>query len=158
MYVWRAGFLSGDFYPHPLLCSTHGPIDVLPDHMHEGEVIEPWDLSASLAFGAKSFVEYPTDVHGYQEKPQIVAWGKVIELRPTRARRVPYTGEPDYPANARPFGVVGAYDGHRVGVGRVAVDSTWHHFFDINLIGDPVAAFPKTQGFRASPEGLAVPC
>ncbi len=52
--------------------------------------------------------------------------------------------------------MVGAYDGHRVGVGRVAVDSTWHHFFDINLIGDPVAPFPKTEGFNASPEGKAV--
>jgi hypothetical protein len=39
-------------------------------------------------------------------------------------------------------------------VGRVAVDSTWHHFFDINLIGDPVAPFPKNHGFNASPTGL----
>lgn len=32
--------------------------------------------------------------------------------------------------------MIGAWDGHRVGKGRVVVDSTWHHFFDINLTGD----------------------
>lgn len=36
----------------------------------------------------------------------------------------------------------------------MAVDSTWHHFFDINLIGDPLAPFPKTEGFNASPSGV----
>lgn len=65
-----------------------------------------------------------------------------------------HVDDPTHIANARSFGVVGAYDGHRVGVGRVTVDSTWHHFFDINLIGDPVAPFPKTQGFKASADGL----
>jgi hypothetical protein len=35
----------------------------------------------------------------------------------------------------------------------VAVDSTWHHFFDINLIGDPLAPNPKDKGFKATPEG-----
>jgi hypothetical protein len=36
---------------------------------------------------------------------------------------------------------------------RVVVDSTWHHFFDINLIGDPLALAPKNQGFKASGNG-----
>ena len=35
----------------------------------------------------------------------------------------------------RAFGVVGAYDGHEAEVGRVAVDSTWHHFVNINIDG-----------------------
>jgi hypothetical protein len=30
----------------------------------------------------------------------------------------------------------------------VAVDSTWHHFFDINLIGDPAASGDKKLGFN----------
>src|SRR5438093_2527534 len=55
----------------------------------------------------------------------------------------------------RGLGIVGAYDGHRVGVGRVGVDSTWHHWFDINLIGDPIAPPPKNLGFNASDEGRA---
>lgn len=34
--------------------------------------------------------------------------------------------------------MIGAYDGHRVDVGRIVADSTWHHRFDINLDGfDP---------------------
>jgi hypothetical protein len=49
----------------------------------------------------------------------------------------------------REFGVIGAYDGHRVGVGRVAVDSSWHHFFNINLKGDcSVHSGPKKNGFH----------
>ena len=50
----------------------------------------------------------------------------------------------------------GAYDGHRVSVGRVVVQSTWHHLFNINLKGVPGNADPvKSQGFYASPQGLA---
>ena len=33
------------------------------------------------------------------------------------------------------FGLVGAYDGDSVGIGRVVVDSTWHHWFSYNLHG-----------------------
>jgi hypothetical protein len=31
--------------------------------------------------------------------------------------------------------MVGVYDGERVGLGRVVVDSTWHHWFSYNLSG-----------------------
>src|SRR5262249_31270242 len=83
----------------------------------------------------------------------IVAWGKVVGETITSTEGA-HVGDSSHVAKARSFGVVGAYDGQRVGVGRVAVDSTWHHFFDINLIGDPVAPFPKTEGFKASPDGV----
>jgi hypothetical protein len=33
------------------------------------------------------------------------------------------------------FGLVGAYDGDAVGLGRVIVDSTWHHWFSYNIVG-----------------------
>ena len=33
------------------------------------------------------------------------------------------------------FPVIGAYDGDDVGIGRVVVDSTWHHWFSYNLHG-----------------------
>jgi hypothetical protein len=151
-YAWSGTALAGFFYPHPVLCGLRGPIGVLPDHMHEGEVIEPWDTSATLTFAGKSFVEYPVDASGNQEAPQIIAWGKVLAETNVSTEGV-HTGDPNNTATPRSFGVVGAYDGHRVGVGRVVVDSTWHHFFDINLIGDPAAPFPKTQGFNATPAG-----
>jgi hypothetical protein len=155
MYVWRAGFFSSQLYPHPLLCGPKGPIRVLPDHMHEGEVIVPWDPTASLTYDGHTFTEYPTDSGGHRELPEIVGWGKVVAETDVSTEYA-HTGDPTNVAIARDFGVIGAYDGHRVGVGRVAVDSTWHHFFDINLIGDPIAPFPKTEGFNASTDGKAV--
>ncbi len=153
-YSQRRNLSTALQYPHPLMCGPRGAIQVAPDHMHEGEVIEPSDTGATLTFGAKSFVEYPTGPGGVQPVPEIVAWGKVLAESDTSTESA-HTGDPRNIANARRFGVVGAYDGHRAGVGRVAVDSTWHHFFDINLIGDPVAPFPKTQGFNASADGVA---
>ena len=83
----------------------------------------------------------------------LVAAGRGERLGDERPKAFARLGDPGDVAQERRFGVVGAYDGHRAGVGRVAVDSTWHHFFDINLIGDPVAPFPKTEGFKASAQG-----
>jgi hypothetical protein len=34
---------------------------------------------------------------------------------------------------ARHFPAIGVYDGHGIEHGRVLVDSTWHHWFDMNL-------------------------
>jgi len=53
------------------------------------------------------------------------------------------------------FGGVSAYDGWPVGVGRVVTDSTFQHFIDINLIGDPGTGVPAyaQQGFNASVTG-----
>lgn len=142
-------------YPHPVMCGVNGPIRVAPDHMHEGEVIVPWDLNATLTFAGQNFVEYPTNGSGQKWPPQIIAWGQVVAETNTSTENA-HTGDPNDIATPRTFGVVGAYDGQRVGVGRVVVDSTWHHFFDINLIGDPVAPYPKTLGFKASAAGQAV--
>lgn len=153
LFIFSNSYFITYAYPHPLLCGPNGTITVLPDHMHEGEVIEPWDINTTLTFEGESFVEYPKDKFGIQERPKIIAWGEVIASTDPSSEPA-HTGDPGYVATARSFGVIGAYDGHRVGVGRVAVDSTWHHFFDINLIGDPIAPPPKTEGFKASPSGL----
>jgi hypothetical protein len=141
-------------YPHPVMCGVRGPITVAPDHMHEGEVIVPWDLNATLTFAGQNFVEYPADGQGRQWPPQIIAWGRVLAETNVSTEGA-HVGDPTDIATPRAFGVVGAYDGQRVGIGRVVVDSTWHHFFDINLIGDPIAPAPKTLGFKASPSGQA---
>jgi hypothetical protein len=142
-------------HPHPVMCGPKGPIRVAPDHMHEGEVIVPSTLNATLSFAGEDFVEYRKDALGQQWRPEIIAWGRVV-AETNVSTEYAHTGDPSHVANPRSFGVVGAYDGHRVGVGRVVVDSTWHHFFDINLIGDPIAPYPKTLGFKASAPGEAV--
>lgn len=151
-YTGQAAPLWQWTYPHPLMCGPRGALRVAPDHMHEGEVIVPWDPDAILTFAGKSFTEYPAGTAGPRPLPEIVAWGRTLaETNLT----VPYhLSDPNHVADARSFGVVGAYDGHRAGVGRVAVDSTWHHFFDINLIGDPVASYPKSLGFKVSTSGI----
>lgn len=132
-------------YPHPLLCGPRGPIRVLPDHPHEGECYVPDDLGATFTFAGYRVTEYPQGV-----APEVVAWSTIrarpAELDPRKGR-----------LNAQTFGAVGAYDGHRAGVGRVAVDATWHHFFNVNLVGDPTVPHDpvKSVGFAASAAGRA---
>lgn len=140
-------------YPHPLLCGPLGTIDVMPDHMHEGEVITPWELNRTFTFAGKHFTEYPNNPNtGKPPVPEIIAWNQVLRHE-TPSTENEHIGDPSNFTNPRTFGSIGAYDGHLAKVGRIVTDSTWHHFFDINLIGDPVAPPPKTQGFKASADG-----
>jgi hypothetical protein len=88
----------------------------------------------------------------------VIAWADVS------AAHTDWDADPNKgPANPKRFPVIGAYDGHLAGVGRVVVDATWHHWFDTNLIGCSVdlidsepmdATNPKTKGFRVSNQGL----
>ena len=130
-------------YPHPLLCGPRGAIQVLPDHPHEGECYEPSDLSASFTFDGHTTTEYPAGA-----APEVIAWSTI------RGGRT--SSDVKGFLNPRQFGAIGAYDGHRVGVGRVSVDATWHHFFDVNLIGELGEPDPiKGIGFNATPAGHA---
>lgn len=135
-------------FPHPLLCGPKGIIKVLPDHPHEGECVVPSDLSRSYTFAGYTIQEYPNLPGGGPLAPEIVAYGDVIGGHTTDAKPT---------VNARRFAVIGAYDGHRASVGRVAVDSTWHHLFDVNLTGaeDAPTGSIKSKGFPASAAGIA---
>ncbi|MFI6098084.1 hypothetical protein ACIA8G_21200 [Lentzea sp. NPDC051213] len=129
-------------HPHPLLCGPRGVITVLPDHPHEGECYVPADLSATFTFDGYQTTEYPGGI-----APEVIATsaqcGHVDDV---------HKGVVD----SAFFGAIGAYDGFRAGVGRVVVDATWHHFFDINLIGVLGSADPvKGKGFLASDAGKA---
>ena len=130
---WQRAFWPFAFRrrPHPVLCHpTLGPIDVMPDHAHEGLCVETADIPAAATFdfdstGAK--LEYPPSTSGgTQPLPMMVAYGSTL-------------GDPPYnftkgaqPARAR-FPMISVYDGHEAGVGRVATDSTWHHWMDVNI-------------------------
>lgn len=107
-------FYSYVKFPHPVLCSPDGVINRLPDHMHEGLCEVPTDLNWQPTFDGYTIEEYPS-VSGSKLKPEIVAYAR------------DHNGDQN-------FGVICALDGHRHGeIGRVLVDATWHHFFDINI-------------------------
>lgn len=115
-------------YPHPLLSKSRGVIKVLPDHMHEGECYVDEDLTKTFSFDGYTTTEYPIlPKTGKPLKPEVIAEAIVIG-----GHKDEYS---NLPTKAKIFGVLGAYDGHKVNVGRVAVDATWHHFVNINIIG-----------------------
>ncbi len=118
--------------PHPVLCHpTLGPIDVMPDHAHEGLCHDTGtiDLDAAYDFGEGKEAEYPDALNGGPKpEPTVIAYGATLASPPYVFSKGPQ------PARSR-FPMISVYDGHRAGVGRVATDSTWHHWFDVN-IGD----------------------
>lgn len=131
-YSWR---------PHPLLCAGKlGMIDVLPDHPHEGWINETAEINLTANILINSVPagmepkEYPT-VGGDQPKPEVIAWGNTPPAPP----HIQEKGA----SPAKRFGIIGVYDGHRISlendtkrVGRVVVDSTWHHWMSVNLSGE----------------------
>lgn len=139
--------------PHPLLCGEHGVIDHFPDHMHEGSVVEDEDVELDRPLGIPGFdgVEYPTAplVIGPTHDISAAAHGGLAGLaggpgpgevagpfgiRP-RPHMVAHGLTTNRDAQPKRFGLIAAYDGDAAEVGRVVVDSTWHHWFSMNLVG-----------------------
>lgn len=130
---WTPARHRGGFRPHPVMCGPHGPIDVFPDHKHEGEAVTPEQPDAD---------EWPT-VNGHRELPVVIACGRI--------------SDPNSDKFGQEIGLVSAYDGHKVNLGRIVADSSWHHWFDKNLLGIPFQSPPNPYaGFDATPEGRAV--
>lgn len=112
--------------PHPVLCHpTLGPIDVMPDHAHEGLCVPSPDLAANKKFVAQP--EYPDALGGEPKpEPKIIAYGSNLAHPPYLFSKGPQPAR-----NSNPM--IAVYDGHPAGVGRVATDSTWHHWMDVNI-------------------------
>jgi hypothetical protein len=133
---------------HPMLQGPNGTISQFPDHMHEGEAIAPPAsfLTAppivyhGATLGTQSFTEYPT-VGGHQEKPRVIATVTEIPNHTTVVGGSPSSAD-DVPTDNPPktAGALSIYDGYNAGVGRVLTGSTFHHYLDINLTGDPTTA------------------
>ena len=119
------------YRPHPVLCGPDGPIDVLPDHQHEGEALAPMPAAGDPIWPTKA---------GHQESPQVIAWGRIKDPNATK--------------HGQEIGVISAYNGHNADVGRILADSTWHHWFDINLTGIAPGPSPYA-GFDETPAGQA---
>lgn len=125
----RLGHLREAHYPHEILCHpTHGAIDVMPDHPHEGECFRPRDIELDSKVRFATTVgdddEYP-EVGGARERPAIIATGKNShQYFLSKGEVDPYT-----------FNMISVYDGYKANVGRVVVDSTWHHWYGMNIDG-----------------------
>lgn len=132
--IWSPVVFKNRYRPHPVFCGPDGPIDVFPDHQHEGEALAPIPSAGDPNWPSKA---------GYQERPYVIAWGRINDPSATR--------------HGQEIGLASAYDGHNVDVGRIVADSTWHHWFDINLTGlaGHVAPSPYA-GFDATPSGQDV--
>ncbi|WP_143139126.1 hypothetical protein [Lentzea waywayandensis] len=118
--------------PHPLFCGRSGPIEVFPDHMHEGALAFPASYPED---------EWPSGPHG-QLLPEVVAFGTDKRF-------------------ARTYELVSAYDGTPASVGRIVADTTWHHYFNVNLRGfsagpvrDAIADFYVNLAVWLSPPAL----
>ena len=124
-------------FPHPLLTGRESPISVLPDHMHEGECVVPKgsELKGTFTVNGKEFCEFPVWESDKPMPPETVAIG-------TSAGGYwkSLLGTDVMPVEPRCFKVIVVYEGDRIAVdgtklGRVVVDSSFHHFVDINLRG-----------------------
>lgn len=150
---------------HPLLCTASGVIDTFPDHMHEGEVIDDAEVALDVPLEIPGYdrPEYPYGRPGPiveaaaqgvtpplpRPTPHVVAYGLTTNLIPLE----PPVGGISYLllAARKRFGILGAYDGDAAGIGRVVVDSTWHHWFSYNLHGfvsaQPDLVFSHMQAY-----------
>jgi hypothetical protein len=156
--VRTTSILARPMVPHPLLCAPGGAVvDKFPDHMHEGDVIDddevdldsplgipgyerdeyPFDEPVATAGGVAAAVAPEVEDPRPRPRPHVVAYGRTTNPAidtappplPNRLARVSPV------RTTKRFGLVSAYDGDRVGIGRVVVDSTWHHWFSYNLHG-----------------------
>jgi hypothetical protein len=136
---------------HPILEGETGPLSRFPDHMHEGEVVTPVDLTQVLSINGQDFPEYPVS-GSFRPAPAIIATGEVVGGHSTKVEGMSceqnnFGGDTALTVS-RQLGVLCAYDGRAAGVGRVVTDSSFHHYLDVNLIGDPCGTTPdREQGF-----------
>ncbi len=151
---------------HPLFAlSGGGQLAAYPDHMHEGMAIDLNDTISSdptipdphtvtYTHQGVTIPEYPHTASQGQPVPQVLMTLSIAGGHATPVHEKFHAGALD-PTVSATFGGVSAYDGWPVGVGRVVTDSTFHHFIDINLIGDPGVGVPAyaQQGFNASVTG-----
>ncbi|MCU0431052.1 MAG: hypothetical protein MUF42_13890 [Cytophagaceae bacterium] len=119
---------------HPIFIDKNNEfIEVFPDHMHEGETrgkvfASENDWMGGLREDELTMEEFP--MADPRPLPMVIAIGKPMnsvfhfknQMMNTRTN------------TDAPFGLVSAYDGEPVSLGRIVTDSTWHHWFDVNLL------------------------
>jgi len=135
---------------HPILRRAGSNITVYPDHMHEGQTLDEvqldaisYDYAQNSPFGDTSQAEF-RELAGTRAKPKVIATGQTEEnasrkaSSPTGNFSFGDFGLPgaDAISSLKTVNTLSTYDGRVVGVGRIVTGSTFHHYVDINLIGD----------------------
>lgn len=146
---------------HPILQSPSGPIVKFPDHMHEGEAIAAWpsyDFTQPVTFGGQTFPEFP-QLDATPVQPRVIAKGHVSShVTGIESDYSPGVGADTHTSNTQDIGTLAVYDGFAAGVGRIVTGSTFHHYMDLNLLGDPIGSLESgadTQhGFTLGPPGV----
>ena len=111
----------GNGLPHPLLSiptsiRPSGIIDIMPDHPHEGECTNERFFT----------VTNPVTNNSESIRSQIIATSFVLGGSTSGGKS---------PTDPHCFPSISVFDGRPANVGRIVVDSTWHHFVNINLDG-----------------------
>jgi hypothetical protein len=87
------------------------------------------------------------------------AWTNAQGVPPINSRRsasATTTRSEKGDSPAKRFAMISVYDGPRAAVGRVATDSTWHHWMNINITDLETAGGPTWQKIRRYYLNLAV--
>src|ERR1051325_10994739 len=123
--------------PHPVLALGNQAITILPDHMHEGECVPPEEIQKKVSNNPQLGEDFPTGSNGMRAWPDVVAVS-------TSAGGEFFVNAGIVPVEPRCFVAISAYDGHLVEfkesdqttrLGRIVVDSSFHHFVNVNLAG-----------------------
>ncbi|MCC5609731.1 hypothetical protein LC612_23880 [Nostoc sp. CHAB 5834] len=127
----RTNFFVERVRPHPVLCHPRlGPIDIMPDHAHEGLCRDTGTIPLDGTYnfdGQGKQPEYPDAISGgAKPEPMVIAYGSTLGSPPYNFTKGLQPERPRFP-------MISVYDGHRAGVGRCATDSTWHHWMDVNI-------------------------
>jgi hypothetical protein len=145
--------LFPEWYPHALMDTPNGVITTFPDHMHEGQVIDDdqvqldnplnipgydkpeYPVATPVNFPGAAARTGPGGLYQFRPVPHVVAYGRTTNPIYGDGVILARAAQPITSAVTRTFALVGSYDGDSVGLGRVVVDSTWHHWFSYNLHG-----------------------
>jgi hypothetical protein len=140
-----------------------GQLSAYPDHMHEGmatdlsDTTNPDPRTVTYVNQGVTIQEYPSTASAGQPVPQVLMTLKTTAGHATPSSETFHGGAWDETGASVQFGGVSAYDGRPVGVGRIVTDSTFHHFVDINVIGDPGNTVPNPSPTSLNPDHGVVP-
>lgn len=137
--------------PHELLATSRFAITILPDHMHEGECVNPKEIKKRIDAGDQGLInDFPLRKDtGERVLPEVVAIA-------SSAGGAFFPAKEIVPVDPRCYIVISAYDGHPVEhkkadgtvshhLGRIVVDASFHHFVNLNLNAFIPKCVPKPE-------------